>query len=1077
MKRMGKKILALLASLAFVISLLPMAAMAATYGPTESPQVGSEYLIVIKGSNNSYYALKNNGGTLTAVPVTRSNGNATLSSGDDAACIWTVESGRNFKFKNNGKYLNGDYSVPSLTNNGTDWKFTSNSLRWSDYYGINYNGASFLMTYNQTNNIEFYKMPSGPILVTGLTLPAAQSIGVGEDYTLVPTITPDNATDKTLTWVSDDTSVATVNANGVVHGVSDGTATITATTTDGSGLSASCTVTVSTVQVDSISLSPATQNIGVGATGSITATVLPANAANKNVTWSSSDDTIATVNGGTVTGVAAGTVTITATAQDGSGVTGTCTVNVVTLPTYQYTNTMTAGKKYLIVSSKADGAAVVLRRDNTSIATTSVNISGGKILLDNANCVWEAATGFKLTNGGYYLRRNSSNLQISTSTSNTNWSWNSTNERLTNGTYCLRYNTNTFSLLNNGTNSIYLFELVEDAVTGVTLDETTKTITAGDNFTLRATVSGTGSFDSSVTWTSSNDSIATVSSGGVVTGVAPGTATITATTVGTPTKSATCTVTVEAPPIPVESFTITPASLSITKGSTSPIDVVVSPAGASYDSVTWTSSDSTVATVTGTKGNYVVNALKAGEATITATIGDISGDNSCSITVTVEEPDIPVGGKTYTLISGAPTSGKNYLIASGNSGNTVDVLSNSNGVSKKSVALDNHTITLDDPTCVWAVSSTTSSFTLKNGTNSYLQKNSSNNLSIGSTSTDWNWQYSVPMSGDRALTYNNGFTLTYVPYEAAIANSKVYFYQEDETPAAPAFVGHQLVLSGQIGVRFVMDLSMLSDVSDTYMTFEYKGQDGPVEVEVSIEDAVYDSASEKYIFTCFVNSLQMAEEITATFTYGTDQTVENVYSVEDYVEYVVEHPDAFGGENGATVKLVKALHDYGYYAQQYSSDAHGWTLGEKYASMTANEGAPYTASYDYGAVSTATNKYKSTLTIPSGASKALNMTLDTETAFTLQIKNGTGNFSATFAGKSFTPEGQDGVYRLRVDGIKAAQLGTPAVFDGDVEGNLCALAYVRSVVGNTEKSAALRNVVSALYYYYVATMVYRGETP
>jgi transglutaminase/protease-like cytokinesis protein 3 len=123
--------------------------------------------------------------------------------------------------------------------------------------------------------------------------------------------------------------VATVS-NGVVTAVSPGTADITAASTDGSNVTSSArTVTVSPQPVGSITISPATVSLAVGGTVTLTPAILPANAANKTLNWSSTNNGVATVNNGVVTGVTAGTATIRATAQDSGGVqSNPCTVTV-----------------------------------------------------------------------------------------------------------------------------------------------------------------------------------------------------------------------------------------------------------------------------------------------------------------------------------------------------------------------------------------------------------------------------------------------------------------------------------------------------------------------------------------------------------------------------------------------------------------------------------------------------------------------------------------------------------------------------------------------------------------------------
>ena len=176
--------------------------------------------------------------------------------------------------------------------------------------------------------------PAAPVAVTGVTLNKNNTtIYTGRTETLTATIQPADATNKAVTWTSDNTGVATVN-NGVVTGVSVGSATITAKTADG-GFTATCTVTVEEAPIvhpTGVSISKTSINLQIGGSETLTATVTPADANNKNVTWSTSDATVAAVDkNGKVTGIKAGNATITATTEDG-GKTATCSVSVTAGP-------------------------------------------------------------------------------------------------------------------------------------------------------------------------------------------------------------------------------------------------------------------------------------------------------------------------------------------------------------------------------------------------------------------------------------------------------------------------------------------------------------------------------------------------------------------------------------------------------------------------------------------------------------------------------------------------------------------------------------------------------------------------
>ena len=146
---------------------------------------------------------------------------------------------------------------------------------------------------------------------------------------LTATVTPDDADDRTVTWSSADSGIARVDGAGLVIAVSVGTTTITATTGDGTGLTASCTVTVTPKTVQSITMDEEALNLERGETTRLTVIVTPQDADDVSVTWYSNNSGVATVDdGGRVTAIEVGTAVITATTNDGSGLSAKCTVTV-----------------------------------------------------------------------------------------------------------------------------------------------------------------------------------------------------------------------------------------------------------------------------------------------------------------------------------------------------------------------------------------------------------------------------------------------------------------------------------------------------------------------------------------------------------------------------------------------------------------------------------------------------------------------------------------------------------------------------------------------------------------------------
>lgn len=157
--------------------------------------------------------------------------------------------------------------------------------------------------------------------VSSVTLnTTSKTLMAGNTYTLVATVLPSNADITDVEWTSSKPNVATVSSDGVVTAVSAGTTTITATSVEG-GIKANCTISVqaANVAVTGIALNKISTTMNVGATETLTATVAPNNATNKNVTWSSSNSNVASVStSGVITAKAAGTAKITVKTADGN---------------------------------------------------------------------------------------------------------------------------------------------------------------------------------------------------------------------------------------------------------------------------------------------------------------------------------------------------------------------------------------------------------------------------------------------------------------------------------------------------------------------------------------------------------------------------------------------------------------------------------------------------------------------------------------------------------------------------------------------------------------------------------------
>ena len=369
----------------------------------------------------------------------------------------------------------------------------------------------------------------------------------GATVTLTATIAPTDAGCKNVTWKSSNTSVATVNNNGIVTAVGNGTATITATTESG-GKTAICKVTVS-IAPTGVTLNQTSATMtSKGQTITLTATVSPSNAANKNVTWKSSNTAVATVDSnGKVTAVGNGTATITATTESG-GKTATCKVTVSIAPTKVTLNktsvTLTSKGETValtatVAPSDAANKGVTWKSDNTEVATVDSN---GKV----------TAVG--------------------------------------NGTATI-----TVTTVSGGKTATCQVK-VSIAPVKVLLDRTNATLTGkGKTVTLIATVIPADADNQIVLWKSSDTSVAAVDSNGKVTAVGVGSAIITAIADGAFDVKATCEIIVKE----VLGIITQPISKTVTEGEKTEFSVVAKGEGLTYqwqysksNGVAWANSSS-----------------------------------------------------------------------------------------------------------------------------------------------------------------------------------------------------------------------------------------------------------------------------------------------------------------------------------------------------------------------------------------------------------------------------------------------------------------------------------------------------
>ena len=174
------------------------------------------------------------------------------------------------------------------------------------------------------------KISYNPTEVSGISLNRSEiTMEVSNTFQLEAYNEPSKVSNKNVSWtVSSGSTIVSVSSTGLIRALKTGSAKVTATEKE-KGYTATCNITVSKkiIPVTSVSLSESATTIKQGRATILTATVSPFNASNKTVNWTSSNTNVATVSNGTITGVSAGSATITATTADG-GYTSSCVVTV-----------------------------------------------------------------------------------------------------------------------------------------------------------------------------------------------------------------------------------------------------------------------------------------------------------------------------------------------------------------------------------------------------------------------------------------------------------------------------------------------------------------------------------------------------------------------------------------------------------------------------------------------------------------------------------------------------------------------------------------------------------------------------
>ena len=600
--------------------------------------------------------------------------------------------------------LTGKITPSNVTNQEVAWSSSDLNIASASNEGnVTANKAgTATITARTTNNKSaqcVVTIKEKQIAVTGVMLSSStETIEVGKTLQLKATVTPSDATNQAVTYNSSNSNIAAVDRNtGLVTAKAVGSATITVTTKEG-GKIAACKVTVkaATIAVTGVNLNPTTGTIEVGKTLQLNATVTPSNATNKAVAYTSSNTKIATVDKdtGLVTAKAVGSAIITVTTKEGSK-TASSKVTVKAP-----NNNLMQGKQ--LIGSPAPSSGIYKFSKNKSQLWEGYKLPSG-ILKAGEMYVLK----YKIKKTGGELRNVGGDSQHITPISFT-----IDGKQIDKAQYGTSYPAN--NLNNDNKEHVVEFKFTYDygdvyiqpnrgkglavnaeisdvtitkssdkkvAVTKVNLDKTKGTIEIGKTLQLKATVTPTNATYQAVTYSTSNKNIATVSNTGLVTAKAVGSVMITVTTKDG-SKTAQCVVTVQEPTVAVTSIKLNQTTGTIDIGKNLQLKATVEPSSATNKTVTYSSSNESIATV---NNAGLITAKGVGKATITAKTANNKIDQ-CVVTVkspTVAVTSVKLNQTTGTIYIGktlqlkatiTPTNATNQTVTySSNNGNVATV--------------------------------------------------------------------------------------------------------------------------------------------------------------------------------------------------------------------------------------------------------------------------------------------------------------------------------------------------------------------------------------------------------------------
>lgn len=558
--------------------------------------------------------------------------------------VWAKKTGDSIEYLSKGGENGYSYVIKNSQNQTID---SSANFGSEGIYTLIISYKNFIEKEIQLTVDYRVSLTSIEVISTNTIFNTAQKLS---DYTsgITANLTYNNSTTDTgvayANFASKGVTLTLLNPSSVSYSISSlfgtaGTWTIKVTSNTDANVYGVVEITVNAIPVSGISVTGASATVEEESQLQLTASVTPNNATVQTVTWSSNHESIATVNtNGLVTGVSEGEARITATATDGSAVYGYIDITVTAKPqqsefdaemapgTNALSCTVNGNEGVKVATGKASGdMTITVGAGATRLSFYAAGWNGSSTVISLTGATFGTAS-FSLTadsgiagsGTAYTLTGNESDYYHETTLSG-----------ITEETEITVSASTRFALWK----AKYYTTAVEPVYpTSISLEAGSTSVAIGGTTSVEVSYTPSDTNVKNVTFSSNATSVATISSEGIITGVAAGNARITATAEAANSGTVSAYVDITVTAIAVTGVTVSPASTSIAVDATQQLTATISPSNATNKNVTWSSDATSVATVSSTG---LVTAKAAGTATITVTsAADSTKKATATITVT-----------------------------------------------------------------------------------------------------------------------------------------------------------------------------------------------------------------------------------------------------------------------------------------------------------------------------------------------------------------------------------------------------------------------------------------------------------